>query len=110
MTKKYQELEAKIAELQAEVERLKKEEKDNQLPEDFHRYHALLFLNENKDSQERVDHINLAFRWITTPQGGEYWRNISDNLEGCSTYSVPQEAIIQIQKWVIQSYQQEFES
>lgn len=34
---KYQELEAKIAELQKEVDRLKKVEEDNRLPDNFDR-------------------------------------------------------------------------
>lgn len=44
------------------------------------------------------------FVWSSTIQGGSYWSNIHNNLEKLSDYKVPDEAIIQIQKWVIQLY------
>jgi len=101
--KKYQDLENKVKELQAEIERLKKEEKEekeDKLPRDFNRDYALKFLKNNScyDLQE-------AFSWGSTPQGYDYWYNIYKPLTYKSKYVVPDEAIIQIQKWVILSYQ-----
>ena len=101
--KKYQGLETKVKELQEEIERLKKEEeKEDKLPEEFDRKYALEFLK----TYSRYE-LQRSFLWDSTPQGDEYWRDIYDsiflsvNLE----YVVPDKAIIQIQKWVILSYQ-----
>jgi hypothetical protein len=98
--KKYQELENKIKEIQAEVDRLKKEEKENELPRDFDRNYALRFLK----SFSPLD-LHDALAWIHTPQGFTYWCNIYKNLKNDDEYVVPDKAIIQIQKWVILSYQ-----
>ena len=99
--KKYQELENKVKELQEEIERLKKEEeKEDKLPKAFERKYALEFLKTYSDYS-----LNEAFHWDTTPQGGSYWANICIDLRHKSKYVVPDKAIIQIQKWVILSYQ-----
>jgi hypothetical protein len=98
--KKYQELEKKIKEMQAEVDLLKKEEeKENELPKQFTPGHALGFLN--TFSSHNLDN---AFAWVYTPQGFLYWSDIYQNLEDNSDYVVPDKAIIQIQKWVILSF------
>jgi uncharacterized protein Yka (UPF0111/DUF47 family) len=103
--KKYQELENKVKENQAEIDRLKKEidrlkkEEENELPKQFTPGHALGFLN--TFSSHNLDN---AFAWIYTPQGFLYWSDIYQNLEDNSDYVVPDKAIIQIQKWVILSF------
>jgi len=98
--KKYQELETKVKELQEEIERLKQEEKEDKLPEGFDRDYALEFLK----TYSRYD-LTYTFTWSDTPQGDDYWRNISNSLRDNPKYVVPDEVIIQIQKWVILSYQ-----
>lgn len=103
--KKYQELENKIKELQAEVERLKNEEKENQLPKCFDRNMTIMFL-ENPS----FGALDKAFLWYTAPQGELYWSDIADEVDFNKKYKVPNEAIIELQKWVIQSFQEEFKS
>jgi hypothetical protein len=98
--KKYQELENKIKELQVEVERLKKEEKDNELPDNFRVDRALEFLKTYSK-----DDLNSAFNGNDTPQGHGYWANIWNSLFDDPEYVVPDKAIIQIQKWIIIYYQ-----
>jgi hypothetical protein len=101
--KKYQELESKIAELQQEVDRLKKEEeKQNKLPRWFDRNACIKFLETFK-----ICYLYNSFDWKDTPQGGEYWANIYVNIEESDSYEVPKEAIIYIQGIVIKSYQEE---
>lgn len=102
--KKYQELENKIKELQEEVRRLKNEEKAR-LPENFDRNMTIMFL-ENPS----FGALDKAFIWSSTPQEGEYWTEIADEVDFNEKYKVPNEAIIQLQKWVIQSFQEEYES
>lgn len=97
--KKYQELEAKIAELQQEVERLKKEEK-NSLPEDFKRGIVLEILDRPQTKYKLLYH---AFSWVSTIQGHYYWEAISDGDQ-----IMTKDDFIQLQKWVILSYQQEY--
>ena len=110
MSTRYQELEQQIKtlqeehqkqvqKLQAQVELLKKEEQESKLPVHFDREYTINFLkNPNKRS------LNYAFEWSSTPQGVDYWYRIS-LLE---SHKVPEEAIIQLQKWVIQSYQKQY--
>jgi hypothetical protein len=94
--KKYQELEQQVQELQAEIKRLKKQENEIiNLNLDY----ALSFL----DSPNSEDLQNM-FYWADSPQGKKYWDDISVELELNPYYKVPDEAIIQIQKWVIQYY------
>jgi len=102
--KKYQDLEPKVKELEAAIDRLMKEEKEDKLPRDFNRDYTLKFLKNNScyDLQE-------AFSWGSTPQGYDYWKNIYNSLNNNPNYNpkyvVPDKVIIQIQKWVILSYQ-----
>ena len=103
--KKYQELETKIKELQAEVERLKNKEKANKLPKKFDRDQAMTFLQEPSYTS-----LDKAFIWDYTPQGVEYWEKIADEVDHNKKYKIPTDAIIQLQKWVIQSYQEEYET
>jgi hypothetical protein len=101
--KKYQDLENKVKELQAEIERLKKEEKEekeDKLPTHFNRDNALKFLKTYSDYD-----LHGAFSWGATPQGYDYWFNIYKSLRNTPKYVVSDVVIIQIQKWVILSYQ-----
>ena len=102
--KKYQELETKIAELQKEVERLKKEEEKqkNSLPKDFNRSIVLEILD-NPLSNHKL--LSQAFIWDSTTQGHDYWEAICDGIETLNYV-----AMIQLQKWVILSYQQQYEN
>lgn len=87
---KYQELETKIKEMQAEVERLKKEEKANQLPENFRYEHAKKVLNGDTNA------LTVMGRWRSTPQGLFHWSNIQQGHT-----ELTDQDIIQIQKWCI---------
>lgn len=94
----------KVNELQAEVDRLKAQEEKDKLPEHFKRNYILNFLT-HPNSPDLDD----GFDWVSTPQGHDYWEEINTPLYyNRSSYKVPDEAIIQLQKWVIMSYQQEF--
>ena len=99
MTTRYQELENQVKELQKEIDRLKKEEQESKLPEDFNRKRVISFLN-----NPNYTDLYLSFDWGSTPQGWGYWKSISQ-LE---PHKVPEQAIIQLQKWVIQSYQEQY--
>jgi len=107
---KYQELEQQIQTLQEEhqkrvqklqeqVELLKKEEQESKLPKNFNRECVISYLN-------KPSYFDLfcAFSWDSTPQGHDYWNSIS-RLE---PHKVPEQAIIQLQKWVIQSFQEQY--
>ena len=107
---KYQELEQQIQTLQEEhqkrvqklqeqVELLKKEEQDSKLPEEFNREEVINFLNNPNENS-----LKLAFTWYSTSQGVDYWDGISSRY----SHEMPEEAIIQLQKWVIQSYQEQY--
>jgi hypothetical protein len=98
--KKYEELEIQIKELQEEVNRLKREEKENKLPDCFNRKSVLSILN---DPERNVYLLESAFEWKDTPQGDSYWIEIYDGNEYLTSGD-----IIQLQQWVILSYQQEF--
>jgi hypothetical protein len=97
--KKYQKLEQQVKDLQKEIERLKEEEKENTLPKDFILDHALSFL----DCPNFLDLDNM-FTWHSSPQGRVYWEDLHSELGDNPDYKVPDEAIIQIQKWVIEFY------
>jgi hypothetical protein len=98
--KKYQKLEQQVKDLQKEIERLKKEEEQqNKLPQSFDLDYALSFLDEPNSGD-----LDNMFYWHITPQGISYWGNLHSELEENPNYKVPDEAIIQIQKWVIEFY------
>jgi hypothetical protein len=97
--KKYQELEQQVKELQKEIERLKAQGNNNKIPEDFNLDYALSFLD-----SPNSEYLNDMFNWYSSPQGVTYWGSICNKLEENSDYKVPDEAIIQIQKWVIEFY------
>ena len=101
--KKYEKLEQQVKEIQKEIDRLKKEEKEVKLPNRFKRNYAISFL-------ENPNHADLCnmFDWESSPEGINYWDALSDKILDNSQYEVPQEDIIQIQGWVIESYKQEY--
>ena len=107
---KYQELEQQIQTLQEEhqkrvqklqeqVELLKKKEQESKLPKSFNRERVISYLN-------KPNYIDLfcAFSWVSTPQGHGYWHSIAK----LGPHKVPEFVIVQLQKWVIQSYQQQY--
>ena len=100
--KKYEQLENQIKELQAEVERLKKEE-ESKLPKGFSRKNAIAFLKEPNSFD-----LNEMCKWHNTHQNSAYWARICDSLEHTPYYKVPQEAIMAIQSWVIESYKEQY--
>lgn len=101
--KKYQKLEQQIKEIQEEIDRLKKEEKKVELPDKFCRNYAIRFL-------ENLNYRDLCnmFDWESSPEGINYWDTLYDNLASNPQYEVPQDAILKIQTWVIESYKQEY--
>lgn len=94
---KYQKLEQQVKDLQKEIERLKEEE--NKVPKDFKLDHALSFL----DCPNSWD-LDDMFTWDISSQGKVYWDDLYSELCENPDYKVPDEAIIQIQKWVIEFY------
>ena len=110
----YKQLELKVAEMQKEIERLKKEEKENSLPDNFNRQHAINMLKAVDSYDACTFYTTLynestfrkslyrVFLWTSTSQGWEYWnRRYHDvNLFTDEDYA-------QIQKWIILSFQQE---
>ena len=102
--KKYQELEKKVEEIQKEIERLKKEEEEeNELPPWFKRAYAIKLLKTHQPSK----YLFAAFDWEFTPQGFGYWNGIHKGLLK-GNGNLDDEVIIQIQKWIILSYEKEF--
>lgn len=109
--KKYEQLEEQVRKLQEEVKNLvakidhlkKEEEKRDKLPKGFSREDAIEFLG-------KFDRASLcrAFIWFYTPQGEDYWDNISSHLQKNNLYKVPQEAVMAIQSWVIESYKEKY--
>lgn len=99
---KYEELEKRVKELQEEIDRLKKEEQ-KPLPEGFNRQKVLNILN----GKEPIQSLYGAFEFQSTSEGFKYWADIAecryqDWLDDCG--------IIQLQEWVILSYQKQYEN
>jgi hypothetical protein len=90
-SEKYQQLEYQIKKLQAEVERLKKEETNNKLPRNF----AIDVVKKILDNSD-TDYLDDAFDWADTKQGYTYWNDIFNETE-----LFRKKDIIQLQKWVI---------
>ena len=100
----YKQLEQKVAELQKEIERLKKEEKENSLPCLFNQEYSINVLKA-VDSQNVNDFRKAlfdAFQWISTSQGWDYW-----NVRYYNINRFDDKDYAQIQKWIIMSFQQE---
>jgi hypothetical protein len=102
--KNYEPLREKLREINDLLNEMERaEDPENGLPGKFRREHALNFLkNPNEES------LDLAFTWADTPQGEDYWIDIHERLCDDPPEAVPDGAIMQIQKWVIASYQAEF--
>lgn len=88
--KKYEKLEIQIEELQKEVQRLKREERLNKLPDDF------IIGSAKKVTEGSTKSLMYAFKWSSTPQGNDYWRSIM-----VGTQKLSRTDIIQIQRWII---------
>ena len=88
--KKYEQLENQIEELQKEVQRLKREERLNKLPD------AFVIDSAKKVIEGNTVALTDAFKWISTPQGDRYWRGIVTG-----TQKLSKSDIIQIQRWII---------
>ena len=103
---KYQELEQKVAEMQQEIERLKKEEKLNSLPNRFVLSHAINLLKayDEKDTEKFKDYLSVAFDWRSTSQRTAYWVDRQNYMTLFTVHDY-----VQVQKWIILSYQQEME-
>lgn len=101
---KFDALREKVREFQDAINQLEAAENpDKSLPRIFRREYALKFL-ENPNSYS----LDLAFSWESTPQGEDYWGDIHDSLNDDPPERIPDEAIMQVQKWVITSYMTEF--
>lgn len=109
MSNQYQELGLSIKRMQKELTKLqdkleqlsKAEKEETALPEEFEREHVLEFLrNPNYDS------LNKGFRWISTPQGLDHWREVADDSDR-DGFGLELEDRVQLQEWVIASFLQE---
>jgi hypothetical protein len=96
-------LEKLLADLKAEAEVEAEAETYSELPCAFEREAAIDFLKKPNE-----DNLDDAFFWNTTPQGHDYWRDLSEDLRRGVKGPVPIEAKFQIQAWVIQSYIEEY--
>jgi hypothetical protein len=92
-------IEKQLAELKAEAEA----ETYSELPRAFEREAAIDFLKKPNE-----DNLDNAFVWNSTPQGHDYWGDLSEDLRRVVNWPVPIEAKLQIQAWVIQSYIEEY--
>jgi hypothetical protein len=99
----YHQLEEKIQELQAEVDRMKAQEKKSKLPGSFDREEVLKFLSDPYNCG-----LDCAFDWFDTPQGDDYWNRIGDDAGDDENYKIPKKAKIQLLEWVVESYQQQY--
>lgn len=99
-----------IRDLQERLDALNKllaeKEAKTKLPNMFDRRAALEFL-EAPD----VHNIDQAFIWSGTPQGHDYWEDIQDEIhdhviEGPE--DLDSKVVIAVQRWVIQSYKEQY--
>ena len=104
-------IQQEIRDLQERLDALNKllaeEEAKATLPESFDRAAAMSFL----ESPDR-GYLNQAFLWSSTPQGRDYWNDISDDMGHnriVTAHDLPYAAVIAVQRWVIQSYEKEHE-
>lgn len=104
MNQDLQPLREKLKELNDLINEMeRKGDPEGGLPGNFRREHAINFLENPNDES-----LDLAFRWSETPQGEDYWSTIHESLSDDPPEKIPEEAIGQVQKWVILSYQSEF--
>lgn len=103
--KKSEQIKLQIAQLESELkvatEAERAEELSHTLPIGFDR-ESLMSILDNPTGFE-VSLLTQTFHWDTTPQGFDFWEYERDSYQ---LYGKPlsDEAIIQIQKWVIMSY------
>lgn len=103
-------VEQEIRDLQERLDALNKllaeKKTKDKLPESFDRRAALEFL-EAPD----VDNIDQAFIWCGTPQGHDYWEDIQGCIEDCDIEGpedLDPKVVIAVQRWVIQSYKEQY--
>ena len=103
-------IQQEIRDLQERLDALNKllveKETKDKLPELFKREAALEFLK-----APDADNIDRAFLWGGTPQGFDYWADIQDcikngDIEGSE--DLDSEVVIAVQRWVIQSYKEQY--
>ena len=105
LMKKSEQIKLQIAQLEGDLqvatEAERAEELSHTLPKGFNR-ESLMSILDNPTGFEWYL-LTETFHWGTTPQGFDFWENERDNyrLHG---KPLSDEAIIQIQKWVIMSY------
>jgi hypothetical protein len=103
--KKSNQIKLQIAQLEGELkvatEAERAEELSHTLPKGFDRESLMSILDNPMDFDKAL--LCATFHWWTTPQGIDFWQNEYHNY---THYGKPpsDEAIIQIQKWVIMSY------
>lgn len=97
MDGKFERLENHLREALTELIRLKNP--DKYLPAKFDRDNAQIFLREPS-----ILALDDAFNWASTPQGEDYWNGIAEGLTKEPPQKVPEEAIICIQNWIIESF------
>ncbi len=103
--KKSEQIKLQIAQLERELkvatEAERTKELSHTLPKGFDR-ESLMSILDNPTGFDRWK-LSGTFHWCTTPQGIDFWHNEYHNY---THYGKPlsDEAIIQIQKWVIMSY------
>jgi hypothetical protein len=97
------ERELKVAEgeLKVATEAERAEELSHTLPMGFDRESLMSILDNPMDFDK--DLLCETFHWDTTPQGFDFWENERDSYL-LHVKPLSDEAIIQIQKWVIMSY------
>lgn len=99
----YHQLEQKIKELQAEFDQLKAKEKKSKLPKNFNRQAVLDFLD-----NPYYYSLDSAFSWDDTPQGVDYWNDIHWDSGEVEDYKIPNKAKIQLLKWAVESYREQY--
>ena len=103
--KKSEQIKLQITQLEGELkvatEAERAEELSHTLPKGFDRESLMSILDNPMDFDGAL--LYGTFHWDTTPQGIDFWQNERDSyrLDG---KPLSDEAIIQIQKWVIMSY------
>lgn len=103
-------LESRIADLQSELENLKDKllESYEELPKNFNRDHVLVVLNTNIATGSRANYLTKSFDWDDTEYGDDYWSEVSRELALNGNLDIESQNILL--KWVVQSYQEDYES
>ena len=104
--KKSEQIKLQIAQLEVKLKVATKAERAEELshtllPKGFNREYLMSILDNPTGFDRWI--LSGTFHWCTTPQGIDFWENEYQNyrLHG---KPLSDEAIIQIQKWIITSY------